>query len=67
MGAGMAWWSVLLVVLAASGVIAAGGFAVYKYRIKYQMHQEVRQIMSQYMPLESDGTTEEKDTLQGGL
>lgn len=56
-----------MVVMAASGVIAAGGFAIYKYRIKYQMHQEVRQIMSQYMPLESDGNAEEKETLQGGL
>lgn len=63
----MAWWSVLLVTLAASGIIAGAGFAVYKYRIRYQMHQEVRQIMSQYMPLESDGNTEEKETLQGGL
>ncbi len=60
---GLALWAVLLIVVGAAGVLAAGGFAVYKYRIRTQMHQEIRAIMSQYMPLESDGTQEEKETL----
>lgn len=60
---GLALWSVLLIVVGAAAVLAAGGFAVYKYRIRSQMHQEIRAIMSQYMPLESDGTQEEKETL----
>lgn len=62
---GLALWAVLLIVVAAAAVLAAGGFAVYKYRIRTQMHQEIRAIMSQYMPLESDGTHEEKETLTG--
>ena len=58
---GLALWAVLMIVVAAAAVLAAGGFAIYKYRIRTQMHQEIRDIMSQYMPLENDGNKEEKE------
>ena len=60
---GLAAWAVLLIVGVAAAALAAAGFAVYKYRIKSQMHTEIRDIMSQYMPLESDGTQDEKANL----
>ena len=62
---GLAAWAVLLIVASAAAILAAGGFAVYKYHIRSQMNTEIRAIMSQYMPLESDGTQEEKETLSG--
>lgn len=42
----------------AAVLLAAVGFGVYKYRIRSQMHSEIRAIMSQYMPLENEGTQE---------
>ena len=48
-------WNFLWVVffgLAATGI---AGYAVYKYRIRRYMDSEIRAIMAQYMPLESQG------------
>ncbi|XAR55734.1 hypothetical protein NMG60_11035919 [Bertholletia excelsa] len=46
------WSSVWVIVL---GLVAAGvvGYAVYKYRIRTYMDSEIRAIMAQYMPLDS--------------
>lgn len=38
--------------LAAAG---AGGYALYKYRIRRYMDSEIRAIMAQYMPLDNHG------------
>ena len=56
---GLAAWAVLLIVGFAASILAAVGFGVYKYRIRSQMHSEIRAIMSQYMPLENEGTQDE--------
>lgn len=56
---GLAAWAVLLIVGFAASVLAAVGFGVYKYRIRSQMHSEIRAIMSQYMPLENEGTQDD--------
>lgn len=56
---GLSAWAVLLIVALAASLFAAAGFGVYKYRIRSQMHSEIRAIMSQYMPLENEGTQED--------
>ena len=49
-------------VVGALAVVAAAGYAVYRLRIRSAMHQEIRDIMSQYMPLESN----EREALAAG-
>ena len=56
---GLSAWAVLLIVAFAATLLAAAGFGVYKYRIRSQMHSEIRAIMSQYMPLENEGAQDE--------
>ena len=49
--------SVLLTVALVCAVLGAVGYGVYQFRIRSAMHQEIRAIMRQYMPLqETDGT-----------
>ncbi|KAI4302643.1 hypothetical protein MLD38_038363 [Melastoma candidum] len=43
------FWTIILS-LAAAGVV---GYAIYKYRIRRYMDSEIRAIMAQYMPLDS--------------
>eukprot|EP00252_Welwitschia_mirabilis_P018793 TRINITY_DN41_c0_g2_i1.p1 TRINITY_DN41_c0_g2~~TRINITY_DN41_c0_g2_i1.p1 ORF type:complete len:135 (+),score=19.35 TRINITY_DN41_c0_g2_i1:362-766(+) len=47
---GLAALWVVLLGLAAAGI---GGYIVYKYRIRSYMDSEIRAIMAQYMPLDS--------------
>ena len=44
--------SVLLTVALVCGVLGAVGYGVYQFRIRSAMHQEIRAIMRQYMPLQ---------------
>ncbi|KAF2588976.1 hypothetical protein F2Q70_00040803 [Brassica cretica] len=49
-------WSFLWVLIIGVGVAGLAGYAVYKYRIRTYMDAEIRGIMAQYMPLESQPT-----------
>ncbi len=42
----------LLTVALVCGVLGAVGYGVYQFRIRSAMHQEIRAIMRQYMPLQ---------------
>jgi hypothetical protein len=42
-------------ILVALAVLAAGSYVVYKYRLRSYMDSEIRAIMAQYMPLDSQG------------
>lgn len=46
-------WTVAILALAAVAAICIGGYGVYKYRIRSYMDSEIRAIMAQYMPLDS--------------
>ncbi|KAF3516055.1 hypothetical protein DY000_02061183 [Brassica cretica] len=46
-------WSFLWFLIIAVGVAGLSGYAAYKYRIRRYMDAEIRGIMAQYMPLES--------------
>ncbi|AEE79000.1 unnamed protein product [Arabidopsis thaliana] len=46
-------WSFLWILIIGVGVAGLSGYAVYKYRIRSYMDAEIRGIMAQYMPLES--------------
>jgi hypothetical protein len=45
--------TVSLIVLAGISVLGLGGYVVYKYRLRSYMDSEIRAIMAQYMPLDS--------------
>lgn len=51
--AGLHTWAVVLIVFACLGVVAGAGYVAYRLRLRSAMHQEIRTIMAQYMPLES--------------
>lgn len=46
-------WTVSLIVLSGLAVLGLGGYVVYKYRLRSYMDSEIRAIMAQYMPLDS--------------
>ncbi|XP_078164126.1 vacuolar-sorting receptor 1-like [Carex rostrata] len=46
-------WFAIVVVLAVLAVVAVGGYAIYKYRLRSYMDSEIRAIMAQYMPLDN--------------
>ena len=46
---------VVVSVILSCMVLAGAGFAVYRWRLRSYMDQEIRAIMSQYMPLEEEG------------
>jgi hypothetical protein len=48
-----AGWVVSLIVLAGISVLGLGSYVVYKYRLRTYMDSEIRAIMAQYMPLDS--------------
>lgn len=52
-GTGTSIWLVIGVVLSCLAIVGAAGYVVYRLRIRSAMHQEIRAIMAQYMPLES--------------
>ncbi|XP_073008579.1 vacuolar-sorting receptor 1-like [Typha latifolia] len=47
----VAVWVILIILL----VAALGAYVVYKYRLRSYMDSEIRAIMAQYMPLDSQG------------
>lgn len=51
-------WAVFLIIVGVVGTVAGAGYAVYRYRIRQAMHQEIRAIMAQYMPLGEDSERE---------
>ena len=60
--AGTPSWAVFLIVIGCLAVVAAACYAAYRLRIRSAMHQEIRDIMAQYMPLESnEGGAEQRD------
>ncbi|KAK9804195.1 hypothetical protein WJX72_000406 [[Myrmecia] bisecta] len=50
---GTAGWAVVLIVFGCLSAVAVAGYAAYRLRIRSAMHQEIRAIMAQYMPLEN--------------
>eukprot|EP00262_Sarcandra_glabra_P000066 TRINITY_DN10090_c0_g1_i1.p1 TRINITY_DN10090_c0_g1~~TRINITY_DN10090_c0_g1_i1.p1 ORF type:complete len:626 (+),score=90.29 TRINITY_DN10090_c0_g1_i1:130-2007(+) len=46
-------WAVVSVILVCLAVVAVGAYVVYKYRLRSYMDSEIRAIMAQYMPLDS--------------
>ncbi|KAH9553973.1 hypothetical protein CY35_08G040700 [Sphagnum magellanicum] len=46
-------WTVSVIVLVGMVVLAVGGYVIYKYRLRSYMDSEIRAIMAQYMPLDS--------------
>ena len=50
---GLHSWAVVLIVFACLGVVGGAGYVAYRLRLRSAMHQEIRAIMAQYMPLES--------------
>ncbi|KAF8089925.1 hypothetical protein N665_0494s0030 [Sinapis alba] len=46
-------WSFVLILLLALTAASLSGYAIYKYRIRHYMDSEIRSIMAQYMPLDS--------------
>ena len=47
-------WSVVVTVLGVLAMAGVAGYGLYRWRIRSAMHQEIRAIMAQYMPLESN-------------
>ncbi|XP_047341667.1 vacuolar-sorting receptor 1-like isoform X2 [Impatiens glandulifera] len=58
-------WSTIWVVILGLAAIGIGGYAIYKYRIRSFMDSEIRVIMAQYMPLDSQ--VEEHLLSRGGV
>ena len=51
-------WAVLSIVAGSFILVGLAGYGIYRYRLRGEMHQEIRDIMAQYMPLEdSEGGT----------
>lgn len=48
-------WTAVWVILIGLAVAGAGAYVIYKYRLRSYMDSEIRAIMSQYMPLDSQG------------
>nr|CAD1837827.1 unnamed protein product [Ananas comosus var. bracteatus] len=50
-----ATWVAVWVITIILAAVAAGAYVVYKYRLRSYMDSEIRAIMAQYMPLDSQG------------
>lgn len=48
-------WSLIWTIILGLAAAGAGGYALYKYRIRRYMDSEIRAIMAQYMPLDNQG------------
>eukprot|EP01018_Ginkgo_biloba_P004479 Gb_19839 [translate_table: standard] len=48
-------WTAVWVILLGLAFASVGAYAVYKYRLRSYMDSEIRAIMAQYMPLDSQG------------
>jgi len=51
-GGGFGIGTVFVAVLASCAVLGGGGYLIYRVRLRSYMNQEIKAIMSQYMPLE---------------
>lgn len=52
---GKVGWAAVWVVLLGLAAAGVGAYVVYKYRLRSYMDSEIRAIMAQYMPLDSQG------------
>eukprot|EP00245_Coleochaete_scutata_P007116 TRINITY_DN22212_c0_g1_i1.p1 TRINITY_DN22212_c0_g1~~TRINITY_DN22212_c0_g1_i1.p1 ORF type:complete len:617 (+),score=103.94 TRINITY_DN22212_c0_g1_i1:108-1958(+) len=50
---GMSVWVLTVIILSCVAVVSLGGYVIYKYRLRSYMDSEIRAIMAQYMPLDS--------------
>nr|KJB12291.1 hypothetical protein B456_002G010300 [Gossypium raimondii] len=48
-------WAAMSVILIGLAMAGGGAYLVYKYRLRSYMDSEIRAIMAQYMPLDSQG------------
>ncbi|KAK5843963.1 hypothetical protein E1A91_A01G009800v1 [Gossypium mustelinum] len=48
-------WAAMWVILIGLAMAGGGAYLVYKYRLRSYMDSEIRAIMAQYMPLDSQG------------
>ncbi|KAK4802868.1 hypothetical protein SAY86_001071 [Trapa natans] len=46
-------WTAVWIILIGLAVIGLGSYLIYKYRLRSYMDSEIRAIMAQYMPLDS--------------
>lgn len=46
-------WAAVWVILLGLAMTGGGAYLVYKYRLRSYMDSEIRAIMAQYMPLDS--------------
>ncbi|MBA0843075.1 hypothetical protein Goarm_000293, partial [Gossypium armourianum] len=46
-------WAAVWVILIGLAMASGGAYLVYKYRLRSYMDSEIRAIMAQYMPLDS--------------
>ncbi|CAN7090201.1 unnamed protein product [Brassica rapa subsp. narinosa] len=46
-------WAAVWLIMLSLGLAAGGAYLVYKYRLRQYMDSEIRAIMAQYMPLDS--------------
>lgn len=60
-------WGTLWVIILALAAVGVAGYAVYKYRIRRYMDSEIRAIMAQYMPLDSNGEAPTHHTSNGNV
>ena len=65
-GSGTPLWAVLAITVGCLGLVAAAGYVAYRLRLRNAMHQEIRSIMAQYMPLGEEADAEEKQGLRNG-
>ncbi|PKA49793.1 Vacuolar-sorting receptor 3 [Apostasia shenzhenica] len=52
-GGAKATWTAVWIILIVLAVAAGGAYMIYKYRLRSYMDSEIRAIMAQYMPLDS--------------
>ncbi|XP_065637183.1 vacuolar-sorting receptor 4 [Quercus suber] len=46
-------WAAVWIILIGLAMAGGGAYLVYKYRLRQYMDSEIRAIMAQYMPLDS--------------
>ena len=59
-------WLMVILFGAAAASVAVAGIAVYRWRLRQEMHGEIRAIMREYMPLDSGDASELGSGLLGG-
>lgn len=50
---GKSAWTAVWVIVIGLAIAAGGAYLIYKYRLRSYMDSEIRAIMAQYMPLDS--------------